>query len=151
MTTANRWLGRTAWTVAALVAAFALIQLVPYGRTHANPPITGEPAWDSQRTRELAVRACFDCHSNQTHWPRYANVAPMSWVVQYDVEVARDILNFSAWDRSYELAASSGRSVLTGNMPPAKYRMAHPEADLTPEETLALAHGLDATLTPARL
>ena len=145
----STWLRRIGLTVAWLGGAFALMQLVPYGRTHANPPTTQEPAWDSPRTRELAVRACFDCHSNETRWPRYANVAPMSWVVQHDVEVAREVLNFSAWDRSYALAPSSGLSVRTGNMPPVKYRMAHPEADLTPEETLALAHGLDATLNPS--
>ena len=126
----------------------ALAQLIPYGRTHSNPPVIKEPAWDSPRTRELAVRACFNCHSNETRWPWYANVAPFSWVVEFDVNVARSVVNFSEWNRPYELAASSGLSVRTGNMPTVKYRMAHPEADLTPEETLDLARGLDATLSP---
>jgi mono/diheme cytochrome c family protein len=126
---------------------FAAMQLIPYGRTHANPAIRQEPVWDSPRTRALAVRACFDCHSNETRWPRYANVAPFSWVVQRDVEMARDVVNFSEWERTYDLAPYSGLSVTTGNMPPAKYRLAHPEADLTQQETLELARGLDATLS----
>jgi hypothetical protein len=132
--------------LACLIAVFALIQAIPYGRTHENPGVLKEPAWDTPRTRELAKRACFDCHSNETRWPRYANVAPLSWVVQHDVEVARDVLNFSAWNEPFTLANASASSVQTGNMPPAKYRMAHPEADLTPAETQELARGLDATL-----
>ncbi len=131
-----------------LGGAIAVMQLVPYGRTHANPAIIQEPPWDSPRTRELAVRACFNCHSNETRWPWYANVAPLSWVVEFDVNVARSVVNFSEWNRPYDLAPSSGLAVKTGNMPTLKYRMAHPEANLTPQEAADLARGLDAMLTP---
>ena len=55
--------------LAAMAGFFLALQLVPYGRAHSNPPTIAEPAWDSPRTRELAVRACFGCHSNQTAWP----------------------------------------------------------------------------------
>ena len=132
--------------LACLIGLFAVMQLVPYGRTHSNPPIIKEPAWDSPRTRELAVRACFNCHSNETRWPWYANLAPVSWVVQFDVDVARSVINFSEWNRTYDLAPYSGQSVRTGNMPTVKYRMAHPEANLSPEETLELSRGLEAML-----
>jgi hypothetical protein len=132
--------------LAAIVGAFLLLQLVPYGRTHSNPPTVAEPAWDSPRTRALAVRACFDCHSNQTRWPWYAKVAPFSWAVQFDVETARSVINFSEWNRRYALAGYAGRRTGTGMMPPYKYRMAHPEADLTPAERMDLARGLEATL-----
>jgi hypothetical protein len=132
--------------LACLVALFALAQLVPYGRTHSNPPIVKEPPWDSPRTRELAVRACFDCHSNETKWPWYANVAPFSWVVEFDIENARDVINFSEWNRRFPLAAYSSQSILAGGMPTLKYRMAHPAANLSPQETRELASGLDATL-----
>jgi len=125
------------------------MQLVPYGRTHSNPPVIKELQWDSSRTRELAVRACFNCHSNETTWPWYANVAPLSWVVQFDVQAARSVINFSEWNHTYDLALYSGQSVRTGNMPTLKYRMAHPEANLTEQETLELARGLDATLRAA--
>ena len=64
------------WPLGGIVVLFVLLQLVPYGRDHANPPVRQEPAWDAPRTRELAGRACFDCHSNQTLWPWYASVAP---------------------------------------------------------------------------
>jgi mono/diheme cytochrome c family protein len=133
-----------------IVGLFGLMQLVPYGRTHGNPPVTQEPAWDSPHTRALAVRACFNCHSNETRWPWYANLAPFSWVVQFDVEAARSVINFSEWNRAFELAPYSGQSIRTGNMPTLKYQMAHPEADLTRQETLDLARGLDATLGTPR-
>lgn len=132
--------------LALLAGVFLLLQLVPYGRTHTNPPTVVEPAWDSPRTRELAVRACFDCHSNQTRWPWYASVAPFSWAVQLDVEAARSVINFSEWNRRYARSGYAGRRTSSGMMPPYKYRMAHPEADLTPEERMELARGLEATL-----
>jgi len=129
-----------------IAALFGVLQLIPYGRTHSNPPVTKEPAWDSARTRELAVRACFNCHSNETTWPAYSNIAPFSWVVQHDVDAARETVNFSEWNIKYDLAEVCGSSTRDGNMPPAKYRMAHPEANLTAEETQELARGLDATI-----
>jgi hypothetical protein len=132
--------------LACLVALFGLVQLVPYGRTHSNPAVVKEPPWSTPRVRELAVRACFDCHSNETKWPWYANVAPFSWVVEFDIENARDVINFSEWNRRFPLAVYSSQSILSGGMPTLKYRMAHPAADLNPEETRELASGLDATL-----
>lgn len=133
-------------TLAVLAGLFGLIQLIPYGRTHSNPPTVEEPQWDSPRTRELAKRACFDCHSNETHWPWYANVAPMSWVVQRDVDAARSVVNFSEFHIPYALASYSGLSVRNGTMPPGKYTVAHPEARLTAAELAELSRGLDATL-----
>lgn len=144
--TVRRLLRALLISLGSLVGIFLLMQLIPYGRTHSNPRTIREPEWDSPRTRELARRACFDCHSNETRWPWYADVAPFSWVVQRDVDNAREVLNFSAWQVEQPLAAASSSSVRTGNMPPVKYRMAHPEADLTPKETEDLARGLDATI-----
>ena len=66
--------------VAVLAGLFLAIQFVPYGRDHSNPPVIGEPTWNSPETRALAVRACFDCHSNETVWPWYSNIAPVSWL-----------------------------------------------------------------------
>ena len=125
----RRFFKGLALTLAWLVGLFLVMQIIPYGRTHRNPPIVKEPAWDSPRTRALAVRACFDCHSNETHWPWYANVAPLSWVVEFDVGAAREVTNFSEWNLPFPLAPYSGLSVKTGNMPPFKWQIAHPEGD----------------------
>jgi hypothetical protein len=123
-----------------------LIQVIPYGRDHTNPPVRREPSWDSPQTRQLAVRACYDCHSNQTAWPWYTQVAPISWLAQYDVQKGRDELNFSELDRSQKEARESAESVEEGEMPPWYYVLAHPEASLSPAERQALIQGLRATL-----
>ena len=119
----RRWLKRLVVGLGGLIVLFGLMQLIPYGRTHKNPSTVLEPTWDSPRTRALAARACFDCHSNTTRWPWYADLAPFSWVVEHDVAVARDVINFSEWNVPYPTASYSGNSVATGNMPPMKYRM----------------------------
>lgn len=54
--------------VLSTVVVFGLIRLVPYGRDHSNPPVTGEPRWANERTRELMVDACFACHSNEVEY-----------------------------------------------------------------------------------
>ncbi|VAW08163.1 hypothetical protein MNBD_ACTINO01-854, partial [hydrothermal vent metagenome] len=69
-----------------LVGVVIAIQLVPYGRDHDNPPVLAEPAWDSTTTQDLARRACFDCHSNETEWRWYTNIAPISWFIQNEVD-----------------------------------------------------------------
>lgn len=131
---------------AAFAGMFALMQLVPYGRAHTNPPVIAEPPWDSPRTRELAARACFDCHSNETKWPWYSHVAPMSWVMQNHVEIGRSVLNFSEWGKPYDLATQAGSEVIRREMPPRGYRMLHDHAHLTESEKVELARGLHATL-----
>lgn len=77
------------------LAGGLLIQLVPYGRAHTNPPVVMEPQWDSAVTRETFYRACGDCHSNQTVWPWYSNIAPISWMIQNHVDEGRTKFNAS--------------------------------------------------------
>jgi Haem-binding domain len=131
--------------LAALVVVFVGIQFVPYGRNHTNPPVAQEPPWNSPRTRELAVRACFDCHTNGTDWPWYSNVAPMSWLLQYDVDEGRRELNYSRWDRPQSEARDSANTVRDGSMPPSLYALVHPAARLSPSERQELTQGLQAT------
>jgi len=140
-----RWCKRFLVAVAAVAAVFAVMQLVPYGRAHSNPRVVSEPRWDSPRTRELAVRACFDCHSNETRWPWYSNVAPMSWTLEHDVEAGRSVINFSEWNRAWDLAPEAGAAVVRRDMPPFKYRLAHADADLSEAENIELARGLQVT------
>jgi hypothetical protein len=130
----------------AFVALLLAIQLVPYGRAHTNPPLQAEPAWDSPQTAELARRACYDCHSNETVWPWYSNIAPVSWLVQHDVDEGRRRLNFSEWNRPQREARSAGREVQRGSMPPSNYFLTHPSAKLSPQEAQALIEGLNTSL-----
>lgn len=126
------------------VLGLLLIQLVPYGREHTNPPVVSEPPWNSAATRATAVKACFDCHSNQTVWPWYSNIAPASWLVQRDVDQGRRHLNFSTWSTGQGFQAAE--MVSSGEMPPFQYLVAHPEARLSDAEKAAFIKGLIATL-----
>jgi hypothetical protein len=127
----------------ALLALFVLIQLAPHGRDHSVPPGNSEPKWDSPRTRELAVRACFDCHSNQTHWPWYSWVAPVSWLVFNDVRDGRQKLNFSEFDRRQRNSDEASDQVRSSEMPLPKYTWLHAGARLSDAERDELADGLD--------
>ena len=125
-----------------------LIQVVPYGHDHENPPVTREPKWDTGQTRDLAERACFSCHSNETHWRWYSHVAPVSWLVQSDVRSGRRDLNFSEWDKPQRHTKDVGEQIRKGEMPPWYFLPMHPEAKLTGEEKDALMRGLTNTLGP---
>lgn len=127
------------------IALFALIQLVPYGRDHENPPVVAEPAWDGPQTRELFFRACKDCHSHETVWPWYGSIAPASWLLQRDVEEGREHFNVSRWGQGKQDADEAANMVRKGEMPPWFYLPAHPEARLTDAETQAFIQGLVAT------
>ncbi len=135
--------------IGAGVVLFGLIRLIPYGHNHTNPPVVQEPNWDSPATRDLAKRACFDCHSNETVWPWYSNIAPVSWLIQRDTDEGRRHLNFSEW----QVAGSRIREVgeiygviLEGEMPPFQYLPMHPEARLSAAEKQALIDGLKKSL-----
>jgi len=128
------------------VVTLVVIQVIPYGRPLPNPPVRVEPRWDSPRTRELAVRACYDCHSNEVVYPWYSHVAPVSWLVQRDVDEGRSKLNFSEWDLPQREAHEAAEEVQEGKMPMPIYLPLHPEARLTAAEQQALVRGLEATV-----
>ncbi|NTU68075.1 MAG: heme-binding domain-containing protein [Chlorobiaceae bacterium] len=132
--------------LAGTAAVLVLIQLVPFGKDHQNPPVTGTPQWDSPRTVELFDRACKDCHSNETVWPWYSNVAPVSWLTALDVKIGRKKFNVSEWGRAGKNEGQeAAEETRKGKMPPWFYLPAHPEARLTPSEKDELAKGLAAT------
>jgi len=139
----GRWLFRVG---VGLLGFLLVIQLVPYGRDHQNPPVRSEPPWDSPTTRALAKQACFDCHSNETEWPAYASIAPASWLVQHDVDDGRADLNFSEWQRPQEKAKKAVEELRDGEMPPATYLLLHAHARLSTADRDRLAQGLAKTL-----
>ncbi|MDA8428704.1 MAG: heme-binding domain-containing protein [Geobacteraceae bacterium] len=135
-------------TVAAGFFVLLTIQIVPYGRNWTNPPLIREPSWDSTATRAIVKRACFDCHSNETIWPWYSRIAPVSWLVRHDVDEGRKELNFSDWQngaRDGERINKLLKEITTGEMPPFAFRLVHPEARLSDAELRQLIAGLSAT------
>ncbi|GMU59903.1 MAG: hypothetical protein AMXMBFR34_16660 [Myxococcaceae bacterium] len=130
-------------TKIALGVAFVLValQVVPVAR--ANPPVTGEIQAPDE-VKGVLKRACWDCHSNETVWPWYARVAPVSFVVAHHVKDGRRHLNFSEWagysaERKAKKLEECGKEVSEGKMPMTSYVLLHPEAQLTDAEKKSLA------------
>jgi mono/diheme cytochrome c family protein len=133
--------------VIGLVVVFGAVQLVPYRVT--NPSARNEPTWDTPRTRQLAVAACFDCHSNETSTYWWEDVAPLSWWITNHVDEGRAALNFSECaQRSGGESGDAAETVTNGSMPPGYYTWVglHSNAKLTAAERKELAAGLRATL-----
>ncbi len=128
----------------AVVLLLILLQFIPIDRT--NPAVTQEIQWNSPEIKALAQRACYDCHSNETVWPWYSTIAPISLRVAEHVEDGRRSLNFSEWDRRNENAHEIIESVDEGKMPLSDYLLLHPEAKLTAAEQRIFLEGLQATL-----
>jgi hypothetical protein len=137
----RRFVKPVVFTVAGV---FVAMQLVPYGWSHPNPEVTQDAPWPSAEARELAVRACYDCHSNETDWPLYSYVAPMSWLVRRDVEDGREALNFSTWDQGEQEADDGADEIEDGSMPPSQYTLIHRDADLPADEQQVLIEALEA-------
>ncbi|MEZ4869101.1 MAG: heme-binding domain-containing protein [Caldilineaceae bacterium] len=141
------------WGAVVLVAGLIGIQLLPAGLEHNNPAVLQEPRWDSDTTKALAKRACYDCHSNETVWPWYSYVAPVSWMVLQDVHEGRKVLNFSEWTPAQIERVEPEEAVelvSKGLMPLPYYEILHPEAALSDNETGLLINGLIETLTQSR-
>ncbi|MDX9924778.1 MAG: heme-binding domain-containing protein [Ignavibacteriaceae bacterium] len=117
-----------------LVLFFALIgiQFIEVERT--NPPVTDEIKAPTD-IMEILKKSCYDCHSNETVWPWYSKVAPVSWLVEDDVTEGRKHLNFSTFeslDTSVKLKKKDEilEEVQNGEMPLDIYTLIHPNANL---------------------
>lgn len=116
-----------------LAGVFFAMQLWPVDRR--NPPVTGDLEAPAD-VKAILRRACYDCHSNETHWPWYAYIAPASWLVAYDVHEGREHVNFSHWDqydqrKRYHVMGEAFEEVEAGNMPLDVYMPLHPEAKIS--------------------
>ena len=130
------------WVGLGALAIFVAIQLVPYGWHRPNPPVTANAPWPTPEAEAIARESCYDCHSNETEWPVYAYVAPMSWLVRSDVEQGRDELNFSTWDTGKGKVEDAMEVVAEGSMPPDSYTRIHRGSDLSEAEVDALVAAL---------
>jgi hypothetical protein len=128
----------------------ALVQLANPTRT--NPPVTSDLIAASTPPPIVAAllhAACYDCHSNETKWPWYSRVAPLSWLVAHDVNEGRQHLNFSEWPRRFPDQAARRFDAISdevdhGDMPPGKYTAIHVDARLTKEDRKLLTGWADA-------
>lgn len=118
-----------------------------YRPARTNPPVDPQNTIQSQTHIPLEVsrvlyRSCGDCHSNQTLWPWYSEVAPVSWLVVSDVDEGRGKVNLSDWtpqggnqsEKANRLLGKICEEVKSGDMPEWYYTPLHPNARLSPAE-----------------
>ena len=140
------------WILLGILLILVAIQFVPIDRL--NPPVEGEvPA--PANVRVILRRACYDCHSNETTWPWYSQVAPFSWLVARDVRKGREELNFSTWNRittqpQVKNLKESWKEVAEGEMPPWFYLGIHRDATLSDEDHTALRNWALSTAAEPR-
>lgn len=141
------------WILGALVAVFVVMQFFNPPRT--NPPVP--PGGDIAATNPpppqvLAMLhgACYDCHSDETKWPWYSHVAPVSWLIASDVNHGREHVNFSEWphdhpDWAARRLGNVSDELYYKEMPPVQYKLMHPAARLTEAQSQELENWADAT------
>lgn len=129
------------WLKRSLLAAIVVLVVIQIFRPSKKNP-SSDPKLDITATVEVAPavaaiysRACRDCHSNRTVWPWYSNIAPVSWLVVYDVNHGRSAMNFSEWsaygaEKRRKLREEICDEVSEGEMPGAGYTSMHPDAKL---------------------
>lgn len=123
-----------------VAVAALLIQFIPVNRS--NPAVVGDID-APEPVATILRRSCYDCHSNQTNWPWYSYVAPVSWWVADHVREGREHLNFSRWseypaEERAELLEESIEEVQEGKMPLPSYLWSHRGARLNADEIAAL-------------
>ena len=124
----------------ATVAVVIAIQIIPV--EHSNPPGQGELQAPSS-VSDVLRRSCYNCHSNETEWPWYSYVAPISWILAHHVDEGRGKLNFSTWstlsekDRS-KIVKEIVEEISEGNMPLRSYLVMHREAKLNDRDIEAV-------------
>ena len=127
---------KTIWII--LIAIVVIMQLIPSGRPEVikeNPKglFVNNDIPDS--VAYLLRTTCYDCHSNETVYPWYSYVAPVSWLISRDTKLGREELNFSNWEsndkmKKAKLLDDIVEEVSDGGMPMAIYPLMHPEAKL---------------------
>jgi hypothetical protein len=138
------------WGFLALMVAFAAIQLARPART--NPPVITDFLKTTAAPPDVSAMfraACYDCHSDETRWPWYSRIAPMSWQIAQDVNHGRRHVNLSEWpadkpDLARKKIEDMSDEIDDGDMPLGKYTLIHKDARLTPQQRHRLTEWLDA-------
>jgi hypothetical protein len=124
------------------LSALALMQL----KTTDKSPIAINPEADFLtmgqapiEVAELMQAVCYDCHSNQTEYPWYSHIAPISWWLDGHIEHGREKMNFSVWDEYSEakqdtLKMKSAGLIEKKWMPILTYKITHADARLSEEQ-----------------
>ena len=132
----------------------ALIQFIPVNRI--NKPVDQKVNFVTifntpKNVQQILKKACYDCHSNETIYPDYAYVAPISWSIKNHINEGREHLNFSEWgnynqDLKKNMLENAAHSIKDYSMPFPAYITQHPKANLTKAERVLLANYFEGIL-----
>ncbi len=125
-----------------VAAVLVIIQF--FGIDKTNPPVEASQDFLSIANPPAEIAAlikssCYDCHSHQTKYPWYTNVAPVSWMIGHHIEEGREHLNFSKWGtypakkRAHKIEECY-EEVEEGEMPMKGYVILHSEAKMSKEQ-----------------
>lgn len=129
-----------------VIVPLLLIQFITVEKK--NPPIDSSLELSAPpEVMSILKNSCYDCHSNETKWPFYSSIAPVSWLVARDVEFGRDDLNFSEWENLSEGDKDHAKKeiieeISRETMPIPIYIFTHPSASLSKEDKLLLKNWL---------
>lgn len=128
-----------------IIVLFIIIQILPVNKV--NPSVVAEINVPSD-VQLILKRACYDCHSNETKWPWYSQIAPFSWLMNHHVNEGREYLNFSEWgklsqEKQVKLLEEIWEEIEEGEMPPWYYVPAHPEAQIKSADRQAIKKWLE--------
>jgi hypothetical protein len=131
---------------------FLGMQFVSTAATPKTPP---NPIHMAQlvdpKVGAILDRSCQDCHSNQTNWPWYGRVAPVSWIISKHVSAGRDMLDFSAWTDQFQPGGDRMMicdAVSSGTMPLASYTLIHREAKLSKQDVKLICDWAESSVHP---
>lgn len=149
-----KWLRKTPLI---LLIIFVLIQFVRIDTT--NPDIDSEKDFlvmseAPDNVVEIMHMACYDCHSNETEYPWYAQIAPVSWWLKHHVDEGKEHLNFSTWADYSDKKADHKleecvEEVEEGEMPLNSYTWTHGDAKLTEDQKVILMDFFNSKRTGA--
>lgn len=138
--------------VVVLIVIFVVLQIFPIGSVSAelarhDQSGTEHVNWSSPEVEQLVRTACYDCHSDETRYPWYSTIAPVSWLVNKDVNEGRRRLNFSETPANRIEADELVEQLRRGTMPPQIFKIMHSDANLTDQQIATLENAFQTTFT----
>lgn len=137
--------------IALTAAIAATVMLAQFYRPTISTPPGGGGLDAPPEVAALLHRSCFDCHSNETRWPFYARIAPLSWFAVHDVNRGRQELNFSEWNTYFPQTRHRKlqwieRSLTQQDMPPRLYTLMHPSSRLSAADRTMIVNWIETQL-----
>ncbi len=136
--------------VIGVILILVLIQFIPLEKT--NPKVDDSVALDTDKSvMKILKKSCYDCHSNETKWSIYSDIAPLSFKIVSNVNSGRGALNFSNWknikkDIKIARLKRAIKTVNNGMMPLSEYLSLHDEAKISKDERKVLVEWFEKEL-----